>query len=76
MLTNARLNTTPFFIMKILVGQDLQWIAINHSSSFDFEVFVKTYRKYNVKLYLFLAIDTTLGSDNTFCLWKNLMEEV
>ena len=41
---DVRLNTTHFFIMKILNKRELQQIGINHSSDIDFKDFVKTYK--------------------------------
>ena len=41
---DVRLNTTHFFIMKILNKRELQQICINHSSDIDFKDFVKTYK--------------------------------
>ena len=34
---NIRLNSTKYFIMKILNKQELQQIAFNHSSDIDFK---------------------------------------
>ena len=41
----VRLNTTHFFITKILIKGELQQIAINHSSNISTENFVNIYRK-------------------------------
>ena len=42
---DVRLNTTHFFIMKILNKIELRQIAINHSSDIRTEDFVDIYRK-------------------------------
>ena len=41
---DARLNSTHFFIMKIPNKRELQQIALNHSSDFDFKDFMKIYK--------------------------------
>ena len=48
---NIRLNSTHYFIMKILNKQELQPIAINHLSDIDFKVFINLYKKYTAKPY-------------------------
>ena len=40
---DVRLNSTPFFIMKIPNKRELQHIALNHSSDIDFKYFMKIY---------------------------------
>ena len=40
---DVRLNSTPFFIMKISNKRELQQIALNHSSDNDFKDFMKIY---------------------------------
>ena len=42
---NVRLNTTQFFIMKILNKTERQQIALRHSSDIDFKDFIKIYQK-------------------------------
>ena len=69
---DVRLNTTYFFIMKILNKRDLQQIAINHSSDINTKDFIEIYRKCKDKPYLFLIIDTTLPSNNSLRFRKNL----
>ena len=61
---DVRLNSTHFFIMKILNKRELQIIALNHSSDIDFKDFMKTYKKNTKKPYSFLVNDTTLQSSN------------
>ena len=38
---DVRLNSTHFFIVKILNKRELQQIALNHSSDIDFKDFMK-----------------------------------
>ena len=61
---DVRLNSTHFFILKILNKKELQKIATNHSSDIDFKDFIKIYKKCTAELYSFLVIDTALPSDN------------
>ena len=53
--------------MKIPNKQELQQIAISHSSDTDFRDFMNLYKKCTAKQYYILVIDTTLASDNPFC---------
>ena len=71
---DVRLNSTHFFITKIPNKRELQQIALNHSSDFDFKDFMKIYKKCTGKPYSFLVIDTTLSSDNPLRFRKNLWE--
>ena len=68
------LNTTHFFIAKILNKRDLQRIAINHSSDISTKDFINSYGKCTGKPYSFLVIDNTLASDNPLRFRKNLFE--
>ena len=68
----VKLNTTHFFIMKILNKRELQQVAISHSSDIDFKDFIKIYKKCTDKPYSFLVNDTTLASDDPFKFRKNL----
>ena len=61
---DARLNSTHFFIMKILNKRELQQIALNHSSDIDCKDFMKNYKECTNKPYSVLVNDTTLQSDN------------
>ena len=70
---DVRLNSTHFFIMKILNKRELQQIALNHSSDIDFKDFTKIYKKYTAKPYSFLVNDTTLLSDDPLRFRKNLL---
>ena len=60
---DVRLNSTQFFIMKILNRRELQEITLNHSSDIDSKDFIKTCKKYAVQPYSFLVNDATLASD-------------
>ena len=61
---DVRLNTTHFFISKILNRRELQQIAINHSSDITTKDFENIYWKCTSEPYSFLVNDTTLSSDN------------
>ena len=50
---DVRLNSTHFFIMKILNKRELQQIALNHSSDIDFKDFMKIYKKCTANHTLF-----------------------
>ena len=63
-LQNIRINSTHYFIMKILNKQEIRQIAINHSSDIYFQDFMNLYKKCTVKKYSFSVIDTTLASDS------------
>ena len=69
---DARLNTTHFFIMKILNKRELQQIAINHSSDINNKDFINIYKKCTDMPYSFLVNDTTLASDDPLRFRKNL----
>ena len=68
-----RLNSTHFFIMKILNKRELQQNALNHPSDIDFKDFMKIYIKYTKEPYSFLVNDTTLPSDGPLRFRKNLL---
>ena len=69
---DVRLNTTHFFITKILNKRKLQQIPINHSSGISPKDLINIYRKCPVELYCFFVNDTTLASSNTLKFRKNL----
>ena len=71
-----RLNWTHCFLMKIPKQRELQQIAFNHLSDIDIEDLMNLYRKYTVKSYYFLVIDTSLASDNYSRFRKNLLEGI
>ena len=48
---DVRLNSTHFFIMKILNKRELQQISLNHSSDIDFKDFMKIYKKCTTEPY-------------------------
>ena len=54
-LKDVRLNTTHFFITKILSKRELQQVAINHSSDISTEDFVNIYRKCTAEEKIFLG---------------------
>ena len=58
--------------MKISNKRELQQIALNHSSDFDFKDFIKIFKEYTAKTYSFLVSDTNLPSDNPLRFRKNL----
>ena len=59
--------------MKIPNRQELQKIAVNHSSDIDF---MNLYKYFSAKPYSFLAIDTTLASDNPSHVRENLLKRM
>ena len=71
-----RLNWTHSFLIKIPKKRELQQIAFNHLSDIDIEDFMNLYRKYTVKSYYFLVIDTSLATDNYSRFRKNLLEGI
>ena len=73
---NIRLNSTNYFVMKIPNKRELRQIAFNHSSDIDFQDFMNLHKKCTAKPYSFLVIDTTLASDNSLRLRKNLLERI
>ena len=71
---DVRLNSTHFFLMKILNTRELQQITLNHSSDIDFKDFIRIYKKCTAELYSFLVNGTTLASDNLLRFRKNLLK--
>ena len=70
---DVRLNTSHFFIVKILNKRELQQIAIkNHSSDISTKDFTNIYRESTAEPYSFLVIDNTLASNNSLRFRKNL----
>ena len=63
-LKDVRLNTSHFFIAKILDKREFQHIAQNHSSDISTGDFINTYRECTAKPYSSLVNDTMLASDN------------
>ena len=70
----VRLNSTHFFIMKIISKRELKQIALNHSSNIDLKDFIKIYKKCTAEHYCFLVTDTTLPSDNPLRFGKNILK--
>ena len=68
------LNSTHFFIMKILNKRILMQIALNHSSGIDFKDFIKIYKKCTTEPYSFLVNDAILPSDDSLRFRKNLLK--
>ena len=73
---NIKLNLTHYFVMKIPNKRELQQITFNYLSDIDFQEYMNLYKKCTPKPYLFLAIDTTLASDNSSRFRKNLLERI
>ena len=71
---DVRLNSTHFFIMKVLNKRELQQIVLNHSLDIEFKDFIKIYKKFTAEPYSFLVNDATLASDNPLRFRKNLSE--
>ena len=69
---DVRLNTSHFFVAKILNKRELQQIAINHSSDISTKDFTNIYRQCTGELYSFLVIDNTLAPNNSLRFRKNL----
>ena len=70
---DVTLNSTQFFIMRILNKRELQQIPVNHSSDIDFKDFMNIYKKCTTEPYTFLVNDTTLPSDDPLRFRKNLL---
>ena len=62
--------------MKILNKREFQQIAFNQPLDIDFQDFMNLYKKSTAETLFYLVIDTTLGSDNSLCLRKNLLETI
>ena len=69
---DVRLNTSHFFIAKILDKRELQQNSINHSSDINTKDFANIYRKCTEEAYSFLVIHTMLVSNNSLRFRKNL----
>ena len=52
---NIKVNSTHFFIMKILYKREFQQIAFNHSSDIDFEDFLNLYKTFTAEPYYFCS---------------------
>ena len=73
---SIRLNSIHYFVMKIPNKREPQQIAFNHPSDIDSEDSMNLYKKCTAKPYSFLVIDTTLISNNTLRLRKNMLERI
>ena len=62
--------------MKIPNKRELQQIAFNYLLYIDFKDFMNLHKECAVKPYSFLAIDTTLETDNPSRFRKNLLERI
>ena len=71
-----RLDATHYFFMNIPNKRELQQIASNHSSDFDFKDFIKLYKDYTKETYSFFVNDTTLPSDNPSQFRENLLQKL
>ena len=54
-----------FFIIKISNKKQLQQIALNHLFDIKFKAFMKLYKDYTKKQFLFLVNGTTIASHNS-----------
>ena len=62
--------------MKIQNKKELQQVASNHSFDINIKESIILYKIFTVKPYFFLAINTSLASDNPLNLWCNLLERM
>ena len=69
----VRLNSTHYLIMKIYNKGELQNIATNHSTDFDYKDFMNIYEKCTSEPYSFFTIDTALPSSKPLRFRKNLL---
>ena len=73
---NIRPNSTRYFVMKIPNKRELPKSEFNYSSDIGFQDFMNLSKKWTAKPYYFLVVDTTLASDNSSRLRKNLLERM
>ena len=62
--------------MKTPYNEELQQIAISHSSDIDFKDYTSLYKKYTRKPFSYLVNDTTPASDNPLRFRSNLLERI
>ena len=62
--------------MKVKKKRELQQIAFKHSSDIGFQDFINIHKMCTAKPYFFLVIDTTIKSDSSLRLRKNLLEKI
>ena len=72
----ARLNSTHYFLMKILNKRELQQTAFNHLTDIDFQGFMSLYKESSTQPYSFLVLDTTILSNNSLHFRKNLLQTI
>ena len=73
---DVRLNSRPYFIMKINNSIELKNIAINHSADIDYKDFMKIYRECTKKPFNFSTIDTMLPASNPLRFRTNLFKSL
>ena len=71
----VRLNTTHYFIIKILNRRELQQIVSNHSSDINFKYIMKLYKEYTKEQYSFLVDGTTFSLNNPLRFRKNSLQK-
>ena len=71
---DVRLNTTHFFIAKILNKSELQQTATNHSSDISPKDFINSFRKCTFGSYSFFVNYIKLASDNPIRFRKLFLE--
>ena len=69
---DVRLNTTHFFIAKILNKSGLQEIARDHSSDISTKDFTNIYRECTAEPHSFLVSDTRPASNDPLRIRKNI----
>ena len=65
-LKDARLNSTPYILMKIGNKKELKRIAEEKSDHFDYKDFLKICNYFTRELYSFMFIDTRPTASVTF----------
>ena len=71
---DVRLNTTLYFIMKIINKRELQNIAINQFADIDYQDFKTIYRECTKEPFNFLTIDNTLTASDPLRFRKKLFD--
>ena len=69
---DVRLNTSHFFSAKISNKEELEQIAINHSSKISTKDLTNIYKECTAEPYSFSVIDNTLASNKPLRFRKNL----
>ena len=75
-LKNIRLNSTHYFVRKILNKRELQQIACNDSSNITFQNFMHLYKKCTSRPCSFFVTDFTLASENSSRFRNNLLKRI